>query len=563
MGGYLLVADGTRPETLGTALTLHDRAQEAAGEVPFFLLVNKVDLKEAADVEWGLSSEVLDDHGLSDWPVLYTSAKDGTRVEETFTGLAEAAVRGLPRQQWHRSGVLRSSAAHQFLLWIISSAHMAESSSLPHRMLAALDVVVFERVEPHRFVCRSPAPPWLETLVPTALDGDETIPLADHFLFLHSFLQRAGALWDGPPDPDAAYTAFGLSALRSASWTEHDDERNEHLLEATALLDDDRAFLLIHPASIDPAEHRAVLEEGRTEERTKQKLRDAFASYVPASLADQVTENSDALELGGEKKKLTVLFCDLRRFTTYSEHLAPQKVVTFLNRFFDRMTTAVFEHDGTVDKFIGDGMMAIFGAPLDLSDHSTRACGAALSMAEGLDTLNQDSTLDAAGPDAPISVGLGINTGEMVAGNIGSSQRFEYTVVGDAVNLAARIEPLNRILGTRILVSEMTYQDLDSNPWTFLELGSVRVKGREDPVTLYELLDPNTYPEPDVLCTRFEEALTLYHQREFAAARAAFEECRALHSEDGPASYYVGRCVACENDPHRYEPILDLRSPNK
>ena len=439
---------------------------------------------------------------------------------------------------------------------------MAESPSLPHRMLATLDVAAFERVEPRRFVCRSPAPAWLEALVPTAPDGDEPILLADHFLFLHSFLQRARALWDGPPDPDTSHRAFGLSALQSASWTEHDDEGNEHLLDATALLDDDRAFLLIHPASIDPAEHRAVLKEGRTEERAKQKLRDAFASYVPASLADQVTKNPDALKLGGEKKKLTVLFCDLRRFTTYSEHLAPQKVVTFLNRFFDRMTAAVFEHDGTVDKFIGDGMMAIFGAPLDLSDHPARACGAALSMAEELDTLNQGDALNDAGPHAQISVGVGINTGEMVAGNIGSSQRFEYTVVGDAVNLAARIEPLNRILGTRILVSDMTYQGLGSTPWTFLKLGSVRVKGREDPVTLYELLDPNTHPEPDVLCTRFEEALALYHQREFAAARAAFEECRALHPGDGPASYYADRCAACENDSRRYEPVLDLRSPN-
>ena len=439
---------------------------------------------------------------------------------------------------------------------------MAASFSLPNRMLATLDVAAFERVEPHRFVCRSPATPWLEALLSTALDGDQAIPLADHFLFLHSFLERASALWDGPPAPDEAHTAFGLSALRSASWTEHDDDENEHLLEATALRDDDRAFLLIHPASIDPAEHRAVLQEGRTEERAKQKLRDAFASYVPASLADQVTDKPGALKLGGEKKNLTVLFCDLRRFTTYSEHLAPQEVVAFLNRFFDRMTAAVFEHDGTVDKFIGDGMMAIFGAPLDLADHSTRACAAALSMAEGLDTLNQNDTLDTAGSDAPISVGVGINTGEMVAGNIGSSQRFEYTVVGDAVNLAARIEPLNRILGTRILLSEMTYQNLSSNPWTFRELGSGHVKGREDPVTLYELLDPNTYPEPDALCALFEEALTLYHQREFAAARAAFEECRALHSEDGPASCYASRCVACEKDPTRYEPVLDLRSPN-
>lgn len=303
-----------------------------------------------------------------------------------------------------------------------------------------------------------------------------------------------------------------------------------------------------------------------TEEWAKQKLREAFANYVSASIVDQVTENPDALELGGEKKQLTVLFCDIRHFTTYSEHLDPQEVVTFLNRFFDRMTASVFEHDGTVDKFLGDGMMAIFGAPLDLDDHSTRACAAALSMAEGLDALNREENLEADGPastDAPISVGVGINTGEMVAGNIGSSRRFEYTVVGDAVNLAARIEPLNRILGTRILVSEMTYREATPSPWTFRELGAVRVKGREDSVSLYELLDPNTYPDPDALCTQFEEALSLYHQRQFADARAAFEECRALYPEDGPAAYYLNRCTACEKDPSRYEPVLDLRSPNE
>ncbi len=300
-----------------------------------------------------------------------------------------------------------------------------------------------------------------------------------------------------------------------------------------------------------------------TEEWAKQKLRDAFASYVSASIVDQVTQNPETLELGGEKKRLTVLFCDIRHFTTYSEHLDPQEVVTFLNRFFDRMTAAVFEYDGTVDKFIGDGMMAIFGAPLDLEDHPTRACAAALAMSEGLDTLNQEENLEASGPasaNAPIGVGVGINTGEMVAGNIGSSQRFEYTVVGDAVNLAARLEPLNRILGTRILVSEMTYQNVDQAPWTFRELGSVLVKGRENPVVLYELLDPNTYPEPDALCTQFEEALSLYHDRQFATAKAAFEECRSLHPEDGPSSYYLNRCTACEKNPSRYEPALDLRN---
>jgi adenylate cyclase len=299
-----------------------------------------------------------------------------------------------------------------------------------------------------------------------------------------------------------------------------------------------------------------------TEEWARQKLRDAFASYVSASIVDQVTNNPEALELGGEKKRLTVLFADIRNFTTYSEHLDPQEVVTFLNRFFDLMTEAIFEHDGTVDKFIGDGMMAIFGAPLDLDDHPTRACAAALSMAAALDTLNeQNARRSGAGAAEPsISIGVGINTGEMVAGNIGSSQRFEYTVVGDAVNLAARLEPLNRLLGTRILLSASTYRQVSSSPWSFRELGTFRVKGREDPVGLYELLAPSTYDEPEALCEQFGEALALYRQEAFADARAAFERCRSIHPDDGPSSFYINLCDQYRHEPDRYESVLDVRN---
>jgi adenylate cyclase len=296
-----------------------------------------------------------------------------------------------------------------------------------------------------------------------------------------------------------------------------------------------------------------------TEEWAKQKLRDAFASYVSASLVDQVTENPETLELGGEKKRLTVLFSDIRHFTSYSEHLDPQEVVTFLNRFFDRMTEAVFEHDGTVDKFIGDGMMAIFGAPVDLDDHPKKACAAALMMARSLDALNREVDLDASA-EAHISIGVGINTGEMVAGNIGSSRRFEYTVVGDAVNLAARLEPLNRLLGTRILVSDTTHEAVTPSPWTFRRLGAFRVKGREDPVTLYELLDPEAYPEPDALCRQFEEALSLYHQQQFADAKTAFEQCHSLRPDgDGPSSFYADRCIDCRDEPEQYASVIDLR----
>ena len=295
-----------------------------------------------------------------------------------------------------------------------------------------------------------------------------------------------------------------------------------------------------------------------TEEWAKQKLRDAFASYVSASLVDQVTEHPETLELGGEKKRLTVLFSDIRHFTSYSEHLDPQEVVTFLNRFFDRMTAAVFEHDGTVDKFIGDGMMAIFGAPVNLEDHPTKACAAALMMARSLDALNREADLNASA-DAPISIGVGINTGEMVAGNIGSSQRFEYTVVGDAVNLAARLEPLNRLLGTRILVSDTTHEAVTPSPWTFRRLGNFRVKGREDPVPLYELLDPEMYPTAEALCGQFEQALALYHQQQFADAKAAFEQCHSLHPDDGPATFYANLCTDYQDEPEPYAPVIDLR----
>ena len=299
-----------------------------------------------------------------------------------------------------------------------------------------------------------------------------------------------------------------------------------------------------------------------TEEWAKQQLREAFASYVSASLVDQVTENPDVLELGGEKKELTVLFSDIRNFTTYSENLDPQEVVAFLNRFFDLMTESVFEHDGTVDKFIGDGMMAIFGAPLHLDDHPTRACAAALSMTKALDALNQKENLETGADgtrDDPISIGVGINTGEMVAGNIGSSQRFEYTVVGDAVNLAARLEPLNRLLGTRILLSASTYRQVVPSPWTFRELGTFRVKGREDPVELYELLDPNTYAEPDALCDQFEEALSLYREEQFGDARDAFEACQSLHPDDGPSSFYLNLCAQYQHEPGQFDSVLDIR----
>ena len=301
-----------------------------------------------------------------------------------------------------------------------------------------------------------------------------------------------------------------------------------------------------------------VLFKYLTEEWEKERLREAFASYVSDSLVERVADAPDALELGGEKERLTVLFSDIRNFTSYSENLDPQEVVSYLNRYFDQMTAAVFEHDGTVDKFMGDGLMAIFGAPLQQDNHAYRACATALAMAHALDELNANDARIEDGEDSPraIAIGIGINTGDMVAGNIGSSQRFEYTVVGDAVNLGARLEPLNKRFGTRILVSESTYEAVAPAPWPFRNLGALRVKGRDHPVTIYELMDPAAYDAPVALRDQFAEGLAAYHNQDFGRARSAFEACQSLQPDDGPAAYYLELCAACERDPQQYAPVL-------
>jgi adenylate cyclase len=302
-----------------------------------------------------------------------------------------------------------------------------------------------------------------------------------------------------------------------------------------------------------------VLFKYLTEEWEKERLREAFASYVSDSLVERVAEAPEALELGGEKQRLTVLFSDIRNFTSYSEDLDPQEVVSYLNRYFDQMTAAVFEHNGTVDKFMGDGLMAIFGAPLQQENHADRACATALAMAHALDDLNARDARIEDGDDIPraIAIGIGINTGDMVAGNIGSSQRFEYTVVGDAVNLGARLEPLNKRFGTRILVSESTYEAVAPAPWSFRNLGALRVKGRDHPVTIYELMDPATYDAPEALRKQFAEGLTAYHEQNVERARSAFEACLLLHPDDGPSAHYLDLCAQCEADPDRYAPVLN------
>jgi adenylate cyclase len=216
--------------------------------------------------------------------------------------------------------------------------------------------------------------------------------------------------------------------------------------------------------------------------REKEMIKRAFTRYVAREVVEEILKDPENLVLSGERRQVTVLFCDVRGFTPMSERLAPEEVVLLLNDFYTLMIETTFKYDGTLDKFLGDAVMAVFGAPMAHPDHSARAIRTALAMQEGITGLNERRQRD--GKEA-ISVGIGVSAGEAVAGTVGTEDRMEYTVIGDSVNLAARLE--SNAKPGQILISHRTYErvrDLvDARP-----LGRIRVKGKEEEVEVYEVL---------------------------------------------------------------------------
>ena len=219
------------------------------------------------------------------------------------------------------------------------------------------------------------------------------------------------------------------------------------------------------------------------EGREKRKMKRLFGQYVSKDVYEQLVANPDLARLGGQRRQMTVLFSDIRGFTTVSEKGQPEEIVAILNEYFTRMVDIVFAHKGTLDKFVGDMVMALFGAPLDDPDHAEHAVDAALEMIRELNRLNQKWTAE--GRPA-LDIGIGISTGPMIAGNIGSEAIMSYTVIGDAVNLGARLESLNKEYGTRIIISEAT-RDVLPDRYLFRPLGDVVVKGKTKPVAIFEV----------------------------------------------------------------------------
>jgi adenylate cyclase len=229
-----------------------------------------------------------------------------------------------------------------------------------------------------------------------------------------------------------------------------------------------------------------------TEERDKKALKASFSKYVSPAVVDQMLDNPP--ELGGVDKELTVLFSDIRGFTTLSENMTPQELVNHLNEYLTAMTNIIMDYFGTLDKYVGDEVMCFWGAPLPQQDHAILACKCALRQMERLRELNAEWP-----PAKRINIGIGLNSGIMTVGNMGSPGRLNYTLMGDNVNLGARLEGTNKMYGTNIIVSEFTY-GLVKDHFVFRELDNIRVKGKNKPVLIFELvdcLDSMDPPAPD------------------------------------------------------------------
>jgi adenylate cyclase len=217
--------------------------------------------------------------------------------------------------------------------------------------------------------------------------------------------------------------------------------------------------------------------------REKEMIKRAFTRYVAREVVEEVLKDPEQLGLTGERREVTVLFCDIRGFTAVAERLAPEEVVILLNEFYTLMIETTFKHDGTLDKFLGDAVMAVFGAPIAHPDHAIRAVRTAVDMRNGIADLNERRTAQG---KAPIGIGVGLSLGEVVAGTVGTEDRMEYTVIGDSVNLAARLVDQARPAG-RILISQRTY-DAVRDFIDVKDLGPLKVKGKEEEVEVYEVL---------------------------------------------------------------------------
>ncbi|ODG99696.1 adenylate cyclase [Nostoc sp. KVJ20] len=288
-----------------------------------------------------------------------------------------------------------------------------------------------------------------------------------------------------------------------------------------------------------------VLEDISQEKRMKTTM----SRYLTPHVAEQVMALGEDALMVGERKEVTILFSDIRGYTTLTENLGAAEVVLLLNQYFETMVEAVFNHEGTLDKFIGDALMAVFGAPLPLTEnHAWRAVQSALDMRRRLDEFNQRRIIQA---QPQIRIGIGISSGDVVSGNIGSRKRMDYTVIGDGVNLSSRLEAVTKDYGCDILLSEFTYQLCSDRIWV-RQLDKIRVKGKHQAVNIYELIGDRNTP----LDAKIQEFLFHYHtgraaylSRNFSQAIASFKAAKSIQPQDQAVDIHLERAHNYQQTP--------------
>ncbi|MDR9467427.1 adenylate/guanylate cyclase domain-containing protein [Marinospirillum sp.] len=282
------------------------------------------------------------------------------------------------------------------------------------------------------------------------------------------------------------------------------------------------------------------------ESREKGWVTERFGQYVPPELVDEMVDSHESFGLEGEERELTVLFSDVRGFTSFSEGIAPAELTGVMNRLLTPITRAIHAHQGTIDKYMGDAVMAFWGAPLQDEHHASHALDGAFAMLEALEEVNVEFTAEGM---KPLAMGIGLNTGFMNVGNMGSEFRMAYTAMGDNVNLGSRLEGLTKPYGVKIIVSEMTAEAAPE--YVYRHLDKVRVKGRSEPVTILEPLglQDSLDAETRNWLSAYQQAVDIYLQADFVQAKPLFEKLQKEHPQDSLPGIYLERIEHYQMEP--------------
>jgi len=283
------------------------------------------------------------------------------------------------------------------------------------------------------------------------------------------------------------------------------------------------------------------------ENKQKRFIKDAFSTYLAPSVVKQLVDSGQNLELGGEEREITAFFSDVQGFTSISEKLTPHELVELLNEFLTEMTDIILEHEGTVDKFEGDAIIAFFGAPNILPNHAEKACIATTKMQKRLVELREKWQTQ----DKPmLHMRVGLCTGPAVVGNMGSRSRMDYTMMGDTVNTAARLEGVNKVYSIFTMIADETFKGIGEHLQA-REIDSINVVGKTEPVSVYQILGyPEDIDEPMAEAyAGYAEGLAAYRDRQWDQAIAAFEKVLAIAPDDGPSKTMQARCIEYKADP--------------